>query len=329
MAYSLEQIFHTDPKIIGMIEIYSNPMDKSTVRDIERVVKEIAKSMNINLDNIPSDENLRVFIYPTKRIFYQFFGADIESNIRRKRSRTAEDLLFVVGEGEIHMVSPKASGMSYTDMIKILVKDILEEYGMEDKVKKAQDKVKEELEPKEVIEEEEEEIDAEPEEELEEEKLDEPEELTEEEFEDLEEEIDYQIEQSEKPMPEWLDLGWVMYKRQILATTKNKEDFANFIKNKGVKGQNKIQLKQSVMGEYNYASESAAAIIEYIVESYGVRKIFDLIGEPDIKKAIGISEGKFKREYTAWVKKRYVSSKMQEIDKYKVQEEIVKEENEK
>jgi len=327
MAYSLEQIFHTEPKIIGMIEIYSNPMDRSTVRDIEKVVKEIAKSMRINLDNIPSGETLRVFIYPTKRIFYQFFGTDIESNMRRKRSRTQEDMLFIVGEGEIHMVSPKASGMSYTDMIKILVKDILEEYGMEDKVKKAQDKVREELDPEAVIEEEIE--DEEIEEELEEEKLEEPEEITEEDFDDLEEEIDYQIEQSEKPMPEWLDLGWIMYKKQILASTKNKEDFANFIKTKGVKSQGKISSKQSIMKEYNYASESAAAIIEYIVESYGIRKIFDLIGEPDIKKAIGISEGKFKREYTAWIKKRYVSSKMQKISKEYEQEEKVKEKSEK
>ncbi len=73
MAYSLEQIFHTEPKVIGMIEIYSNPVDRSTVKDIENVVKEIAKSMRINLDNIPSGETLRVFIYPTKRVFYQFF----------------------------------------------------------------------------------------------------------------------------------------------------------------------------------------------------------------------------------------------------------------
>jgi len=325
MAYSFEQIFHTEPKVVGMIEIYSNPMDRSTVRDIEKVIKEIAKSMRINLNNIPSGETLRVFIYPTKRIFYQFFGTDIEKNMRRKRSRSQEDMLFIIGEGEIHMVSPKASGMSYTDMIKILVKDILEEYGMEDKVKKAQDKVKEELEPEDTIEE----IDDEEIEDIEEEKLDEPEELTEEEFDDLEEEIDYQIDQSEKPMPEWLDLGWIMYKRQILAITKNKVDFANFIKKNGVKSQNKIPTKQSVVGQYNYASESAAAIVEYIVESYGIRKIFDLIGEPDIKKAIGISEGKFKREYTTWVKKRYVSSKMQEISKDNVKEEKVKEKNEK
>lgn len=321
MAYSFEQIFHTEPKVIGMIEIYSNPVDKTTVRDIEKVVKEIAKSMKINLDNIPSGETLRVFVYPTKHVFYQFFG----NEMRRKRSRTAEDMLFIVGEGEIHMVSPKATGMSYTDMIKILVKDILEEYGMEDKVKKAQAKVKEELEPEEIVEEEEEIVEEEPEDEIEEEKIEEPEEITEEEFDDLEKEIDYQIEQSEKPMPEWLDLGWIMYKRQILATTKNKEDFANFIKTKGVKSQNKIQLKQSVLGEYNYASESAAAIVEYIVESYGIRKIFDLIGEPDIKKVIGISEGKFKREYTAWVKKRYVSLKMKQFDKDIIREDKVKE----
>lgn len=322
MAYSLEQIFHTEPKKIGMIEIYSNPMDRSTVRDIEKVVKEIAKSMHINLDNIPSGETLRVFIYPTKRVFYQFFGGEIESNMRRKRSRTQEDMLFIVGECEIHLVSPKASGISYTDMIKILVKDILEEYGLEEKVKKAQDKVQEELEPEEI--EEDEDL-----EEIEEEKLEEPEELTEEEFDDIEEEIDYQIEQSEKPMPEWLDLGWIMYKRQILANVKNKEDFANFIKEKGVKSQNKISTRQSVMGDYNYASESSAAIVEYIVESYGIRKVFDLIGEPDIKKAIGISEGKFKREYTAWVKKRYVSSKLERINEENSKEEFVKEKNEK
>jgi hypothetical protein len=225
------------------------------------------------------------------------------------------------------MVSPKAAGTSYTDMIKILVKDILEEYNMEEKVKKAQEKVKEQLEPEEIIEEEIE--DEEIEENIEEEKLEEPEELTEEEFDDIEEEIDYQIENSQKSIPEWLDLGWIMYKRQILATTKNKEDFASFIKKKGVKGQGKISSKQSTMGEYNYASESAAAIVEYIVESYGVRKIFDLIGEPDIKKAIGISEGKFKREYTAWVKKRYVSSKINEISKDRLEVENIKEKDEK
>ena len=39
MAYSLEQIFHTAPKKIGMIEIYSNPMDRKTVQDIEKVIK--------------------------------------------------------------------------------------------------------------------------------------------------------------------------------------------------------------------------------------------------------------------------------------------------
>ena len=71
------------------------------------------------------------------------------------------------------------------------------------------------------------------EEEIEEEKLDEPEELNEEEFDDFEEEIDYQIQQSEKPMPEWLDLGWIMYKRQILATTKKeiKYEYNNRKKN--------------------------------------------------------------------------------------------------
>ena len=308
MAYSLEQIFHTEPKVIGMIEIYSNPMDKNTVKDIEKVVREIAKSMHINLDNIPSGEILKVFIYPTKRVFYHFFGSEVENNIRKKRSRTQEDMLFVVGEGEIHMVSPRATGSSYVNMIKILVKDILSEYELDEKIKKAQEKVNEELEPEEVLEEDEEEID---EEELEDESLDE---MDLEEIEEVDLEIEKIKESDKKSIPEWLDLGWIMYKRQILGTYKNKEDFGNFIKQRGVTSQGQISGKQSVLGDYNYANESSAAIIEYIVENYGVRKIVELFEEPDVERVLGISKAKFKRESKDSIKKRYVTSKMKELN---------------
>lgn len=315
MAYSLEQIFHTEPKVIGMIEIYSNPMDRKTVQDIEKVIKEISKSLRVNLDNIPSGEVLRVYIYPTKRVFYSIFGSDIEKNARRKFNRTEEDMLFVVGEGEIHMVSPRAAGSSYTNMIKILVKDILSEYELDEKIKKAQEKVSENLDPKE--EPEEEEIDEEEleEEELDEEELEEPvDEDTLNEIEEVDSQIEKIKEDNENSIPEWLDLGWIMYKRQILGTAKNKEDFANFIKEKGVVSQKKISGKQSVMGDYNYSNESAAAIIEYIVENYGVRKIVDLFENPDVEKVLGISKAKFSRECKASIKKRYVSSKLKELD---------------
>lgn len=328
MAYSLEQIFHTEPRVIGMIEIYSNPVDRKTVQDIEKVIKSIAKSFHINLDNIPSGETLRVFIYPTKRVFYQYFGYEIEKRSRRL-SRTQEDMLFVVGDGEIHMVSPKATGKSYTNMIKILVNDILSEYELDEKVKKAQEKVTDELEPKEEIEVEEE-LDEE-EQELEDEELEE--ELDEEDIQEIED-VDIQIEKikesSEKAIPEWLDLGWIMYKRQILLGTKNREDFAEFIKKKGVKSSNKISSKQSVMGEYNYASESSAAIIEYIVTNYGVKKIVELFENPDVEQVLGISKEKFKRESKAWIKKRYVSSKVKELNEEKEDIEVdVKEKGEK
>ena len=232
--------------------------------------------------------------------------------MRRTRSRTQETMLFVVGENEIHMVSPRVTGSSYADIIGILVKDILEEYGLESKVKKAKEQVKSELEPEEEVIEESEEIEEEEEELTDEDYEEEIEELDESELSDAIEEIDYQMEiQKEKnSIPEWLELGWIMYRRGILNSDKNKQDYAEFIAKKGVASKNKISQKSSVMADYNFASESSAAIVEYIVRNYGVRRVLDLVGEPDIEKTLRISEGKFKREYTAWIKKMYVVSKL-------------------
>lgn len=320
MAPSLEQIFHTEPKRIGMIEIYSNPMDKNTVKDIEKVVKSIAKSFHINLDNIPSGEILRIYIYPTSRVFFSIFGAELEKKGRRRLNKGKEEMYFVVGEGEIHMLSPRGVANSYTDMIKILVKDILEEYELEEKYKKAEGKVKEELEPEE-IEEEQEEID---EEELED--VDEEEQEQEVGLEEIEE-IDEKIEEIKKikDVPEWLDLGWFMYKREILKSTKNSEDYAEYIKEKGVTSQSKISSKQSVMSDYNYSSESAAAIVEYIAENYGVRKVLELFENADIKAVLGISKGKFSRECKESIKKKYISSKLNEFKKKEESKEKIKE----
>ena len=321
MAPSLEQIFHTEPKKIGMVEIYSNPMDRSTVKDIERVINSIAKSFHINLDDIPSGEALRVYIYPTSRVFFSIFGYELEKKGRRRLNKGKEELYFVVGEGEIHMVSPRGVANSYTDMIKILVKDILEEYGLDDKTKKAEEKVKEELEPEE-IEEEENELEG-YEEELEEEKLEEdldeiPEEADKENIEEISdkiEEIDDKIEEikKEKDVPEWLDLGWIMYKKGILKSQKNSEDYGEYIKEHGVMGQEKISSKHSAIADYNYSSESAAAIVEYIVQNYGVRKILDLFENPNVEQVLGISKAKFSRECKANIKKRYVTSKVKEV----------------
>ena len=306
MAYNLEQIFHTEPKVIGMIEVYSNPMDRKVVQDIEKVIKSIAKNLKVNLDNIPSGENLRVYIYPTKRVFYSIFGSEIEENIRRTRSRTQENMLFVVGEGEIHMVSPRAMGSSYNNIISILVKNILEEYELESKVKKAEAQVKSELEPEEdVVEEDEEEIEEDEELEYEDESDEELEEIAE-----IDAEIEKIREENKIDIPEWLDLGWIMYKRGILKSAKNKEDYAEFISKKGVTSENKIAQSSSVLSDYNYASESASAIVEYIVESYGVRKILELFENPNVEQTLGISKARFSRECKESIKKKYVNSKL-------------------
>ena len=72
------------------------------------------------------------------------------------------------------------------------------------------------------------------EEELEEEELEEEledEELVDEEIEEIEaidEEIEKIREEKQNDIPEWLDLGWIMYKRGILKSAKSKEDYAEF-----------------------------------------------------------------------------------------------------
>ena len=81
-----------------------------------------------------------------------------------------------------------------------------------------------------------------------------------------------------------------MYKRGILKKSKNKSDYAEFISKKGVTSQGKISQKSSVMADYNYASESASAIIEYIVESYGIRKIVEIFENPNVEQTLGISK---------------------------------------
>ena len=321
MPVSLDQIFHTEPKKIGMIEIYSNKLDRAVVKDIETVIKSISKSLKINLDKIPTGEALRVYIYPTKRVFYSIFGNEVEKNTRKLRRRGQEDLLFVVGEGEIHMVSPRGMGSSYTNMISILVKNILNEYEQEEKVKKAQAKVKEELEPEEIEEEEleedieeidEEELDEKQEEELEVEEEENEKQVPE--VEEIDEQIEKIREENNKDIPEWLDLGWIMYKRGILKSAKNRKDYAEFISKKGVTSQGKISQSQSVVSDYNYSSESAAAIVEYIAENYGVRKILELFENPNVEQTLGISKAKFSRECKERIKKRYLKYKLDEIE---------------
>lgn len=322
MTPKFEHIFHTEPKRIGMIEIYSNPMDKNTVKDIEKVIKNVASNLHINLDNIPSGEVLSIYIYPTAKVFFSIFGSELERKGRRRLNKGKEELYFIVSGSEIHMVSPNGVANGYTDMIKILIGDILEEYELEDKSKKAKEKVDELLEPEEKEEEQEEPEEDEIEEEIEEqEDLEEDEELL-----IQVEEIDEKIEEikKEKDVPEWLDLGWIMYKRGILKNQETSEKFAEHIKEKGVTGQGRISGKQSIVADYNYSAETASAIVEYIVENYGVRKVLELYENPDVKAVLGISKDKFSRECKANIKKRYVKTKLDELNEENVKEEKIK-----
>ena len=315
---SFEQLFSREPRKVGTIEIYSSGY--KSVRELENILKVIAKEMRIDLNNPRTEEVISVYIYPNASIFYSFFGGyfDTKNNIFKRRS--VETMNFVeMEDGSIHMFF---SGGNYKETMKILVGKIFDNYIEEKREKKLDELLKEELEPEEVIEEEELEPEEEEleEEEVEKEELESEEEIPEEEIDEIQiENADDQIEKIKEEkqvnVPEWLDLGWIMYKRGKLTKAKNIRDYGEHIKEKGVTSSGKISKAQGTFSEYNYADESAYAIVEYIIESYGLRKLVELFENPNIKETLGVSKEKFKRESKQSIKKRYIDNKIAEVKK--------------
>lgn len=185
-----QMVYFNATKQIETITIhYNQKLDGAFAEDVAKSIKDISKKISkIDLKNPKEFENIQVFIYPSKQLFYKIFGGEIEKRFYSRR-RSTEDLYVVQdGDGNIHIVSPRGMAVEKRDEFKkILVMKVLGEYMPEKEKQSALRLLKESMRPKE-----EEEIEQQDEQELEEEEIDEPDELEQEEQEEEIEALDEQ-----------------------------------------------------------------------------------------------------------------------------------------
>lgn len=336
--------FNATKQIETLTIHYNSKLDGAFVDDIAQSIKDVAKKMSkVDLKNPKEFESIQVFIYPSKKLFYQVFGGEIEKRFYR-RKRSLEDLYVVQdSEGNIHIVSPRGMSQEKRDALKkILVMKVLGQY-MEEKEKKSAERLlkesmkpkKEEIEPEEEkeLEEQEHEIESEEElDELQEEEL-EQEELSEEDLEEIIEteliieQIDDAQEQAEEQegvedkkndeekkaktrseAQEWLSIGWLAYVRGKLKKEEDVRRFANNISKNGVKKLGQLSSTK-LFENYNYSQEYACAWVEYIVTTYGMKKFVEHYEKPkDIKGVFGVSKYIFEAQLKAYIKERYKDS---------------------
>lgn len=348
--------FNATKQIETIIVHYNEKLDGTFVNDVCGHIKEIAKKMSrVDLKNPKEFDSIQVFVYPSKKLFYKVFAGEIEKRFYSRR-RSLEDLYVVRdSEGNIHIVSPRGMEAEKREAFKkILVMKVLGEY-MDDKQKQSAERLlKEAMKPKEEeIEEEIEELeepeeieDEEIEEELEqeEEELD-AEELDEDELEELIEaehameeidEAEHQDESetqeeaedaTEKEEPtksdeqEWLSLGWLAYVKGKLKKEKDIQRFADNISKKGVKKLGKL-TGSKWYESYNYSEEYACAIVEYVIETYGMKKFIEFYQNPkDIQGVFGIPKFAFDNQVKAYIYSKYTDKEMKmEMDQRDVRE---------
>ncbi len=329
MKISFEDLFDESRILkMGMMQIYYSHGKKKAAEEIVETIEEMAKSLKIKLDNIPSSEEVNIYLYPTASIFYKFFRGEVEKKTIG-RLGSVETLILAV-EGEIHVVAPNYGNKR--TILSALVKEVLIQYELEEKTQSAQKRVKNILEEKENSENEIEEELEEPEEEIEEEEIEELSEVIEE-----VEEIEKIKEKAGEEIPTWLSLGWYAFKSGKLDKMKSKETFAMHIENKGLGGLKGITGDSKLGIDYNYDIETGAAIIEYIINTYGTKKVLDLFWNPNIKDTLGEAEVKFwkeckdsikdnykkilKKKYFEEAKKEFVKKGVVDTMKQRIQEE--------
>ena len=357
-----EMVYFNATKQIETLTIhYNEKLDGAFVDDVAKHIKEIAKKMSrVDLKNPKEFDSIQVFVYPDKKLFYKVFAGEIEKRFYSRR-RSLEDLYVVRdSEGNIHIVSPRGMTTEKRDAFKkILVMKVLGEYMDENQKQSAEKLVKEAMKPKEEEQTEKEELEPEEvenveeteieevadEEELEEEQEEpEEEELDEEELEELietelvmegidesseelsEGETHEEVSENEEPKPmtesqEWLRAGWLAYVKGKLKKPEDIKRFANNISKNGVKKLSKLS-NTKFFESYNYSEEYACALVEYVVETYGMKKFLAYYEDPkDIQGVFGVSKYVFESQAKAFIYSRYKAAQMKmEMDQRTVNE---------
>lgn len=330
-----EMVYFNATKQIETITIhYNSKLDGAFVDDVTKHIKEISKKMGskVNLKDPKEFYSIQVFVYPSQKLFNKVFAGEIEKRFYSRR-RNLEDLYVVRdSDGNIHIVSPRGMGTEKTEAFKkILVMKVLGEYMQDKEKQSAEILLREAMKPK-----------KEEKEELDEEGQDLPEELEQEEPEELEEEVEEldeeeleeiieteliieQIDEKEEyderqdkekkvdtkdEARQWLDIGWLAYVKGKLKKEKDIKRFADNISKKGVKKLG--QLSNTKMFEnYNYSEEYACALVEYVVETYGMKKFIEFYENPkDIEGVFGTTKFRFNNDVKAFVYRRYSDKQM-------------------
>jgi len=338
-----EMVYFNATKQIETITIhYNSKLDGAFVDDVTKNIKEVAKKMSkVDLKNPKEFYSIQVFVYPSQKLFNKVFSGEIEKRFYSRR-RSLEDLYVVRdSDGNIHIVSPRGMGEQRTEAFKkILVMKILGEYMEEKEKQSAERLLREAMKPKVQEQEvEEEELDEEVPEELEQEESEEieedVEELDEEELEEIIEteliieqidEQDESVETVEEKISEeentekkdsskdearqWLNVGWLAYVRGKLKKEKDIKRFANNISKKGVKKLGQLS-NTKLFESYNYSEEYACALVEYVVETYGMDKFTEFYENPkDIEGIFGTTKFRFNNDVKAFVYRRYSDKEM-------------------
>jgi len=341
-----EMVYFNATKQIETITIhYNEKLDGAFVSDVVQSVKDIAKKRSkVDLKKPREFDDIQVFVYPSRDLFYKVFRGEIEKRFN-KFHRSTKDLYVVQdSEGNIHIVSPRGMAQEKRDALKrILVMKILGEYMPEREKKQSAERLlreamkpkeeeKEELDEEEIEQDDEPEVDEEEqemEENIDEEEIeqdDEPEELEEEGLEDIieaelvmeqideKQEEEQQEKESDKKaesetkgskIQEWLNVGWLAY---INGKLKKDKDIKRFVDNISKRGVKKLgQLSQGKWyAEYDYSEEYACAWVECIISTYGMKKFLEFYENPkDIKRIFGVSKFIFESQVKAYIKEKY------------------------
>lgn len=210
-------VYFNATKQIETITIhYNQKLDGGFAEDVAKSIKDISKKMGkIDLKNPKEFENIQVFIYPSKQLFYKIFGGEIEKRFYSRR-RSLEDLYVVQdAEGNIHIVSPRGMAPEKREEIKkILVMKVLGEYMEEKEKQSALRLLRESMKPKE--EQEEQETD----------EIEEPDEMELEEEQDEMEEIEGAAAEDEQEVDEE-ELEEIIETELILEEIDGKQDKQN------------------------------------------------------------------------------------------------------
>lgn len=303
-----EMVYFTKTKEIKSIIINYSKLSEKFVSQIAPLIEDISKQLKIDL-NKASEEKVEVYIYASemKALFRK--NCALELNARENMSSKLSRNVITTADDKIHVYL--GGGLDTTSLAKLLAIQIFSRYGFEDlkKEQNVKSATVEVIKNKNNKEQEEEES-------LEEEKL----EIIDEQESDTIEEIDNIIEKKEVELPLWLISGWYKYKKNYMNHSRS-EDLGTYLKQRKIMKPENLSKSQNVFKEDNRLNALEATKVEYIIKTYGIKKLLKFFENPDIKEVFKTNKKDFDDNWKKYIKEEYVNKTMEQLDKKKITKE--------